>query len=188
MKQRNVILAAFFIAAGVRGAAAEVALVLPDSPLRKIAPGGAICVNPVQNLSQQTIGMNGIDNELVVRIGETGYRAGKPGQLETCDATAYTEIVRIGGRSRMSAEVEFRLVLAGEQVPRLSTTAAGKSPKPPRSPTMTVSFVAKGDRDAVRREAILAAFAEQAHKIQIAQRDGMPLYTGQDLSRKKETR
>jgi hypothetical protein len=178
MNPLNVILAGFFIAAAVRAATPEIALALPNAPLRKIAPGGAICVNPVQNLSEQALGMNGIDDELVAQIGETGYHAGKLGKLEICDATAYTEIVHIGGRNRMSAEVEFRLVFAGEQVPRLSTAATGKSLKPLKSHAAMASFVAKGDHDVARREAILAAFAEQVHKIQMAQRDGMALYTG----------
>jgi hypothetical protein len=120
----------------------------------------------VQNLSEQAFGMNGFDDELVARIREIGYRAGNPGKLGTCDATAHTEIVHMGGRNRIRAEVEFRLVLAGEEAPRLSTTAAGKSPKPPKS------------RDAARREAILAASAEQAHRIHMAQRDGMAFYAG----------
>jgi hypothetical protein len=156
MKHLNVILAGFSIAAGIHAATPEAAVAL--------APGASICVTPVQNLSEQAFGMNGYDDELVARMREIGYRAGTPGKLPTCDATAYTEIVHVGGRNRIRAEVEFRLVLAGEQAPRLSTTAAGKSPKPPKS------------RDAARREAILAAFTEQARKIHMAQRDGMALY------------
>ena len=136
--------------------------------LRKIDAGAVICVTPVQNLTGREILMSRIDEALISEITKVGYRAAKVGELESCDAHAYTELVHIG-RSRTNVEIEFRLVLAGEQVPRLCTTAIGKSAKRPRS-------LANRARVAADREAIESAFASQAHKIQSAQRDGMASY------------
>jgi hypothetical protein len=136
--------------------------------LRKIDAGAIICVTPVQNLTGREILMGRIDEALISEIIKVGYRAAKLGGMETCDARAYTEVVHIEGRNRTNVEIEFRLVLAGEQLPRLCTTAMGKSAKRPKSLRCT--------RVAAEREAIESAFASQAQKIQSAQRDGMASY------------
>jgi hypothetical protein len=140
-----------------------------SAELRRIDAGAIICVTPVQNLTGREILMLRIDEALISEIIKVGYRAAKPGELETCDVRAYTELVHIGGRNRTNVEIEFRLVLAGEQVPRLCTTAIGKSAKRPKSP-------ANRGRVAAEREAIESAFTSQAQKIQAAQRDGMAPY------------
>jgi hypothetical protein len=137
--------------------------------LRKIDAGAVICVTPVQNLTGREILMSRMDEALISEITKVGYRAANVGGLEPCDAQAYTELVHIEGRNRTSVEIEFRLVLAGEQVPRLCTTAIGKSAKRPKS-------LANSARVAAEREAIESAFASQAQKIQSAQRDGMASY------------
>lgn len=158
------ILAVSGVLAGFHAEAASDAMVVASArksqslrELRSIPEGGTICVNPVQNLGESRVDMTGIDEELVAQVAKTGYRAGKLGELETCDATAYTEIVHIGGRKRVNADVEFRIVLAGEQIPRLVSTVNGK-------------------KSAAAREAIVEAFAQQARKIQAAQREGMAPY------------
>jgi hypothetical protein len=137
--------------------------------LRKIDAGAVICVTPVQNLTGREILMSRIDEALISEIIKVGYRAAKLGALETCDARAYSELVHIERHNRTNVEIEFRLVLAGEQVPRLCTTAFGKSAKRPKS-------LAQRARVAAEREAIESAFASQAQKIQSAQRDGMASY------------
>jgi hypothetical protein len=129
----------------------------PPQDLRSIPAGGTICVNPVQNLGERSVDMSRMDEELVAQVSKTGYRAGKLGEMETCDATAYTEIVHVGGHKRISVEVEFRILLSGEQIPRLVSTASGK-------------------KAAAARDAIVEAFAQQARKIQAAQREGMVPY------------
>ncbi|HLY16115.1 MAG TPA: hypothetical protein VKR61_02770 [Bryobacteraceae bacterium] len=130
-------------------------------------------------MSGRAIGMTGIEDQLAAQLNGIGYRAGKPGELGSCDAVVHTEIVHLAGNARMRVEVEFRLVLAGEQAPRLSATAGGKSSKPARRRPFVGSFVpARPDSSTAEREAILSALAEQSRKIQAAQRDGMALYVG----------
>jgi hypothetical protein len=155
----------------------EVSLAASDSTFsvaavataRTIGADAMICVTPVQNLTGREILTGGIDEALVSEIIKVGYRAAKLEALETCDARAYTELVHIDRRSQTKIEIEFRLVLAGEQVPRLCTTAIGKSAKRPKSQ-------ANSARVAAEREAIESAFASQAQKIQSAQRNGMASY------------
>jgi hypothetical protein len=157
-------------ATGVSVAASDSTLSAAAVPTaRKIDVGAIICVTPVLNLTGREILMGRIDETLIAEIIKVGYQAAKLGALETCDARAYTELVQIERRNRTKVEIEFRLVLAGEQVPRLCTTAIGRSAKRPKS-------VANHARVAAEREAIESAFASQAQKIQSAQRDGMALY------------
>jgi hypothetical protein len=174
----------FFLALGLY--AAEVSLAASDSTIsvaavaaaRKIDAGAMICVTPVQNLTGREILTGRIDEVLISQIIKVGYRAAKLAALETCDARAYTELVHIEGRDRTKVEIEFRLVFAGEQVPRLCTTAVGKSAKRPKSLRRTDSLaLAKRARVAAEREAIESACASQAQKIQSAQREGMAPYT-----------
>jgi len=165
----------FFLALGL--GISQVSLAASDSTIsvaavataRKIDAGAMICVTPVLNLTGREILTARVDEALVSEIIKVGYRAAKLGALEICDVRAYTELVHIEGRTRTKVEIEFRLVLAGEQVPRLCTTAVGKSAKRPRS-------LANGARVAAEREAIESAFANQAQKIQSAQRNGMASY------------
>ncbi|HML17709.1 MAG TPA: hypothetical protein VK419_11815 [Bryobacteraceae bacterium] len=138
--------------------------------LRSLAPDAAICVNPVKNLSDQPVDMEHVDELLASEIAKTGYRAAKIGDL-ACDATAYTEIVHVSNGQRVQAELEFRLVFAGEQAPRFSATAKGQSE--------SAELLQSDSSDPSRaRDAILAAFADQARKIQLAQRQGMAPYAG----------
>jgi hypothetical protein len=141
---------------------------------RRVPAGGAICINPVQNLSQKLVDMTGVDQELAFEIAQTGYRAGKLGTLETCDAVVYTEIVSVRGRKSKSVELEFRVLLANEQVPRLCSTASGKSGN--LAAVSNAFFEVKPEQVAVERQAISAALAAQARKIQAAQRAGMAPY------------
>lgn len=141
---------------------------------RRIPAGGTVCVNPIKNLSQKAVDMNGADEELAFQIGQAGYRAGKLGSLETCDATVYTEIVSTGGRKRTGVELEFRVLLADEQVPRLCSTASGKSGN--LAAVSNAFFEVKQERTTLERQALSAALAAQARKIQAAQRDGMAPY------------
>jgi hypothetical protein len=144
---------------------------------RKIPPGGRVCVNPVQNLSGKTLDMSGIDDALAAQIREIGFKAGSPGTLGICDATVYTEIVHIRGRRRVHIEIEFRLVLSGEQVPRLCSRATGKRIIPLAKFANSLIPI-QHDRDIGEREALLASFTEQALQIEAAQTDGMELYAG----------
>ena len=143
---------------------------------RKIPTGGTVCIHTVQNLSGRTLDMRDVDDELAAQISQTGYRAGKQGTVETCDATVYTEIVRVEGYKRINAEVEFRVLLADEQVPRLCTRAQGRV-RPLASFINSLVPIQKNSA-ITQREAIVAAFTDQALKIEAAQAGGMELYPG----------
>jgi hypothetical protein len=122
----------------------------PKNDLRSLAPGATICVNPVQNLSDQTVDIGRMDEQLAGEIAKAGYGVARIGDL-SCAATTYTEITHVSQGQRVEAELEFRLVLAAEQAPRFSATAKGES-----------------DLGGPQEDAIVAAFADQARKIQIA--------------------
>jgi hypothetical protein len=162
-------LLAIGLCAAVSLAAGDSTISVAAATSRKIDASAIICVTPVQNLTGREILTGRIDEALISEIVKVGYQAAKLGALETCDARAYTELVHIEGRNRTKVEIEFRLVLAGEEVPRLCTTAIGKSVKRPKS-------LANGARVAAEREAIESAFASEAQKIQSAQRNGMASY------------
>lgn len=145
--------------------------------LRSLAPNAAICVNPVKNLSGQAVDMDRIDEQLAAEIGKTGYRGAKIGDL-ACDAITYTEITHVSQGKRAQAELEFRLVLAGEQAPRFSATAKGQSESGELRKFADPFVASANDKAQAQHDAILAAFADQARKIQLAQRDGMAPYAG----------
>src|SRR5580700_7109975 len=88
-----------------------------------------ICVENIQNLSHQPVNMEGIDDELVAQLQRVGFSANKVATPngKRCDATINAELVEITGRGRKTARVDFRLTLAGEQPPRISASAHGKS-------------------------------------------------------------
>jgi hypothetical protein len=189
-RSRAMMLAASCLALGGPSSGADSSLRAAESSIlvrpaqdpvesRRIAPGSTICVQSFQNMSGRSISMGGIEDQLAARLNDFGYRAGRPGELGSCDATVHTEIVQLTGRARMRAELDFRVVLAGEQAPRLSATVRGKSPKLTRRHPFTKSLVPAGlEKSAAEREAILSALAQQSRRIQVAQHDGMALYAG----------
>lgn len=170
--RKEVMLAASWLIAGLLGAAEPAVRTPAPEPAqwRGIVPGSAICIAPIRNMSGRSLAMPGLEHELAAQLEGSGYRAGKLGEVGTCDATVYSEIVSLSGRARVRAELEFRLVLAGEQAPRLSTTVTGRSPKRARQPGF--------GRTAAEQDAILAALARQSHQILAAQQAGMELYAG----------
>jgi hypothetical protein len=125
---------------------------------RRLPPGSAVCVNPVLNLARLELDAERTTGELAVSIREAGFRPQRQGAQ--CDATVFTEIVAVSGRRRKNVDTEFRIVLSGEQIPRLCSSARGRSGQ------------------GVIHDAILAAFAEQARQIREAQAKGMAPYPG----------
>lgn len=123
---------------------------------RRLAPGAAVCVNPPLNLTGLEIEVRTAARQLAQRMQEAGFRSGAS---QPCDATVFTEIVASGGVVRKNVELQFRIVLADEQIPRLCSSARGR-PAP------------------AWRDALLAAFAEEARQIRGAQAKGMPIYRG----------
>jgi hypothetical protein len=148
---------------------------------RRLAHGATVCVNGIQNLSEQKPNLEGIDDDLVGQLNKVGYRArllsgqGKhdaPGAAGTCEATVFGEIVNLKGKDKAEAEVEFRLMIAGDQTPFLSSMAKGKGTDPVAE-NMILSAapgkkpgVTRRDPAVVQREAIVAAFADAARQIE----------------------
>jgi hypothetical protein len=144
-----------------------------------------ICVESIQNLSHQRVNIEGIDDELVAQLQKVGFQANRISAPDTkrCDAVVNAELVDITGRGRKSARVDFRLTLAGEEPPRISASAHGKSPKSaPMAAPVALNFrpmefassQRKPDRTGTEREAIAAALADQAHQIKVAYQHGLP--------------
>jgi len=128
------------------------------SQSRSLKPGATVCVNLPLNLAGMEMEMTKAGAELADRIRAAGFVSGVQGTLGSCDAVVFTEIAE---RTRNTVEIDFRIVLADEQVPRLCSSARGKSGK-------LVSWHA----------AVLQAFADEARQIRNAQQKGMAVYAG----------
>jgi hypothetical protein len=126
---------------------------------RRLRPGASVCVNPPLNLTGLEIEAGKAARELAERIRQVGFAAAPLGTLKTCDATLYTEIVSIAGRSRKNAALDFRILLLGEEIPRLCSSLLGK----PAS---------------AWHDALIEAFAQEARRIWDAQEKGMEVYDG----------
>ena len=102
-----------------------VSLTARPNPLapRSLLPGSAVCVNPPMNLTGLEIEAGDATRELARQIREAGFQLGSQG----CAATVFTEIVTLGGRRWKNAELEFRIVFSDEQIPRLCSSAHGRS-------------------------------------------------------------
>src|SRR5580692_6548154 len=100
-----------------------------QGPIKAAPVMEKICVETIQNLSRQPVSMEGIDDELVAQLQKIGFQANRipTPNSERCDATINAELVDISGRSRKTARVDFRLTLAGEEPPRMSASAQGRS-------------------------------------------------------------
>jgi hypothetical protein len=129
---------------------------LPSLLPRSLSPGATVCINPPLNLTR--IEISRASDELANRIRQAGFVPGVRGALPSCDATLFTEIT---GHSRKTVDLEFRIVLRGEQVPRLCSTVVGKREK-------------LEDWN----HAVLTAFAAEVNHIRKAQTEGMALYGG----------
>ncbi len=140
-----------------------------------------ICIEKIQNLSHQPVNMEGIGDELAAQLQRVGFQARSVSNLTgmQCDATVNTELVEITGRHRKTARVDFRLTLAGEQPPRISTSVEGKSHDnsglKAASNFKSMSLMAsQPDKMDSEREAIVSALAEQARQIDAAYKRGLP--------------
>jgi hypothetical protein len=125
---------------------------------RRLNPGAAVCVNTPLNLAGMEMEPAKAGEELAERIRAAGFASGLLGTQASCDAVVFTEIT---GRNRKTVEVDFRVVLTDEQVPRMCSSARGKSGK-------LVSW----------HDAVLVAFADEARQIRNAQQKGMAVYAG----------
>jgi hypothetical protein len=139
-----------------------------------------ICVEAIQNLSHQTVNMEGVDDELVAQLQKVGFSANKVSTPngKRCDATINAELVEITGRGRRTVRVDFRLTLAGEQPPRISASAHGKSADSAKAVASNVkptAFVeSKPTNTNADHEAMVAALVDQAQQIHDAYQRGLP--------------
>ena len=120
--------------------------------------------------------MEGVDDELVAQLQKVGFQSHKVSDIVgKCEATVNAELVELSGRGRKTARVDFRLTLAGEQPPRMSSSAEGKSIGD--GSKFTMAFVAskqKQEKTTAEREAIFAALQQQAIQIDAANKRGLP--------------
>jgi hypothetical protein len=103
-----------------------------------------------------------------------------------CSAFVYTEIAGVAGTGRLHAELKFSVVMKNEIPPRLSSTAKGRSGSKlpvipsegfiPASQPFEASPVAQPGTGP-ERDAIVAAFVDQASQIAVAHRWGFPTQT-----------
>jgi len=125
---------------------------------RRLKAGTAVCVNLPLNLAGLEMETTKAGEELAERIRAVGFASRPLGTLPACDAVVFTEST---GHNRKTVEVDFRLVLSDEQVPRLCSSARGRSGSP-----------------ASWHAALVDAFAEEARQIRDAQQKGMAVYAG----------
>jgi len=148
------------------------------SSLAKAAPVvKSVCVEPVQNLSKKPVAMDSVDDEFVAQLHRAGFESRKSSASGgACDAVTNAEIVEITGRGRKTARVDYRLTLTGEQVPRLSSKAEGKSGGDSLDKTLdqfTINPAAK-DEAGAEHQAVVAALARAASQIVAANNRGLP--------------
>ena len=181
MKKAILVLAAAFVAGGVyylsRGTYPP-----PDEHVqgsiggRRLAHGATVCVSKIQNLSGKEIGVEDIAEGLVAQLNNAGFKA-SVGDKPECQGSVFGEIIALKGKDRVEAEVEFRLLIAGDQTPYISSIAKGKSGLtaggvPANNVVMAMApgksvVGAKGANPAAAsREAVMAAFADMAKQIE----------------------
>jgi hypothetical protein len=149
-------------------------LIRPDARTVNI-----VCVETIQNLTHQPVDMDGVDDELVAQLQKVGFQSRKASDVagKQCEATVNAELAELSGRGRKTARVDFRLTLAGEQPPRMSSSAEGKSIGD--GSKFTMAFVAskqKQEKTTAEREAIVAALQQQAIQIDAANKRGLPAW------------
>ncbi len=148
---------------------------------RRLAQNATVCVTPINNLSEQKSDLDGITDEMVGQLNKVGYRArlvsgqgrnDHPQALANCDATVYGEVANLKGKDRGEAEVDFRLLIAGDQTPYFSSTAKGKGANLPSTADVVLAAT-PGKKPAVARDysgahraAVVAAFADAARQIE----------------------
>ena len=137
----------------------------------------SICVQPILNFSHRPLNMEAIADVLVAHLENVGFQAHKSSDnAGACEAIVNAEVVEVSGHLRKRAQVDFRLTLVTEEVPRLSSSASGRSDYPnAASRTVGMHFAAPREHESVAiREAIEAAVARQARQIQAANIRGLP--------------
>jgi hypothetical protein len=140
----------------------------------------SICVTPIQNLSHKSVAMDGVDDEFVAQLNKVGFVSQK-GAGGNCDATTNAELVDITGRGRKTARIDFRLTLANEQVPRMSSSIEGKSGGSLEK-TASEFTINPDDKESAgaEREAIVVALGKTAAQIDAANKKGLPPWSAKE--------
>jgi hypothetical protein len=152
----------------------------PGSLVKATPVVKSICVEPIQNLSHKPVVMDGVDDELVAQLHKVGFESRKISDGGSpCEATTNAEVVDVSGRGRKTARVDFRLTLASEQVPRMSSSVEGKSGMKQKAPleNSISEFAVNPDpkeSGGAEREAIVAALEKTASQIDAANKRGLP--------------
>jgi hypothetical protein len=137
---------------------------------RRLAQGATVCVNKIQNLSGKQLAMEGIDGDLIAQLNKAGFKA--ISGTDGCDGSVHGEIIALKGKDRVEAEVEFRLMISGDQTPYLSSIGKGKSGamQAALNTGAAMSVVPtkpkQADPAVASREAVVAAFADVAKQIE----------------------
>jgi hypothetical protein len=148
------------------------------SSIARVAPAvKSICVTPVA--------MDGVDDEFVAQLNKVGFVSQKASSGK-CDATTNAELVDITGRGRKTARIDFRLTLANEQVPRMSSSvearSGGKDGEGSLEKTVSEFKINPDSKESAgaEHEAIVAALGKTAAQIDAANRKGLPPWSAKE--------
>lgn len=147
----------------------------------KSASVKSICVTPIQNFSHKQLRLDGLDDELVGQLQKVGFAARKLADGGSCDASTNAEVVEVSGRGRKTARVDFRLTLANEQVPRMSSSVEGKSGGKDDATEFTPNPDSK-EAAGAEHQAIVAALNKTATQIAAANQRGLPQWQAKDAN------
>ena len=151
------------------------------SSIAKVTPVvKSICVTPIRNLSHKNVSMDTVDDEFVAQLNKVGFVSQKGSGK--CDATTNAELVDITGRGRKTARIDFRLTLADEQVPRMSSSVEGKSGEVSLEKTVSEFKINPDAKESAgaEYEAIVAALGKTAAQIDAANRKGLPPWSAKE--------
>ena len=146
---------------------------------RLTGKGSVICVNQFLNTSQKALEGINVEDELIAKLNQAGFKARMAASTnEPCENSVFGEVTSLKGKNRVEAEVDFRLVKQGKEMPVLSSSAKGKSSEiradAPPVENVTNSLLPKArktnpkdaDTTISTREAMAAAFENLAKQIQ----------------------
>lgn len=150
---------------------------------RLTGKGSVICVNQFLNTSQKALEGINVEDELIAKLNQAGFKARMAASKnEPCENSVFGEVTSLKGNNRVEAEVDFRLVKQGKEMPVLASNAKGKSSEiradAPPVESMTNSLLPKArktnpkdaDTTISTREAMAAAFENLAKQIQLQPR------------------
>src|SRR5262245_1824135 len=85
---------------------------------KRLTRGSTVCVNKIQNLSGKALETESLEEDLVAQLNKAGFKA-SAGAKSGCEGSVHGEVIALKGKDRVEAEVEFRLMIAGDETPYL---------------------------------------------------------------------